>query len=145
MASSLNTFILINAKPLKVWQVLTDFESYPSWNPFIKQLTGEVAKGKTIQVTLHPPGGSPMTFKPKVLVFDAPREFRWLGKLWLKGLFDGEHRFALQDNGDGTTTLLHSEQFNGILVPMLQKMLDTKTRAGFKQMNEALKTRVERK
>ncbi len=143
MPFTLSSSIIINATPSEVWQVLTDFASYPSWNPFIKQLTGEVAVGETIQVTLHPPGGSPMTFKPKVLAFDALREFRWLGKLWVKRLFDGEHRFLLQDNGDGTTTFHHSEQFSGILVPLLQKMLDTKTRAGFEQMNEALKNRVE--
>lgn len=143
MPFTISTSIVIQSSPATVWAVLTNFESYPSWNPFIKQLTGDVAEGKTISVTLHPPEGSPMSFKPTVLAFDAPREFRWLGKLWVKGLFDGEHRFVLQDNGDSTTTFLHSEQFNGILVPLFQKMLDTKTRAGFEQMNEALKRRVE--
>jgi hypothetical protein len=143
MSSSLTTSILIKAAPEKVWEVLTDFESYPSWNPFIRSLTGDVATGKKIRVTLHPPGGSAMTFKPKVLAFDPSHEFCWLGHLWIKGLFDGEHRFVLQDNGDGTTLFLHSEHFGGILLPLFQKMLETKTKAGFEQMNEALKKRVE--
>ena len=27
-----------------MWQVLTDFENYPSWNPFIKKITGKQLK-----------------------------------------------------------------------------------------------------
>ncbi len=37
----IETEILINAKPDKVWQVLTDFESHSKWNPFIKSISGE--------------------------------------------------------------------------------------------------------
>jgi hypothetical protein len=33
--------------------------------------------------------------------------------------------------------------FTGILLPLFAKMLDNNTLAGFKQMNEALKARVE--
>jgi uncharacterized protein YndB with AHSA1/START domain len=34
----IRTEILINAQAYKVWKALTDFNSYPSWNPFIKYL-----------------------------------------------------------------------------------------------------------
>lgn len=139
MAKVLKTEIVIHASPAEVWAVLTDFEAYPLWNPFISSLTGEVAVGNRIRAAL--PG---MTFTPRVLVFEAAREFKWLGHLFIPGLFDGEHRFELIDNGDGTTTLVHSEQFGGILVPLFKKMLDTDTRQGFEAMNKALKERVEK-
>ena len=35
------------------------------------------------------------------------------------------------------------EEFRGVLVPLLWKQLDTRTRAGFEAMNEALKARAE--
>ena len=38
--------IEINAPPSRVWQVLTDFEKYPTWNPFIKKITGIPAKNE---------------------------------------------------------------------------------------------------
>jgi Polyketide cyclase / dehydrase and lipid transport len=40
------TEIEINAAPSRVWQVLTDFEKYPIWNPFIKKITGIPAKNE---------------------------------------------------------------------------------------------------
>jgi uncharacterized protein YndB with AHSA1/START domain len=42
MAKEIKTEILINASPDKVWAILTDFDNYPSWNPFITSLKGEV-------------------------------------------------------------------------------------------------------
>lgn len=139
----IKTSITINAPVAKVWQVLTDFEQYPAWNPFIKSLTGDVKVGNTIAARIEPPGAQGMTFKPTVLAFDINKEFRWKGKLLVSGLFDGEHIFELTDNGNGTTTFVQREVFTGILVPLFAKMLDNTTLAGFNQMNEALKARAE--
>ncbi len=144
MAKAITTEILIQATPEKVWSVLTDFDQYPQWNPFIKSITGNVAVGNTIKARIEPPGASGMTFKPTVLVYTEATEFRWLGHLFMKGLFEGEHCFRLIDNKDGTTTFVQSEQFEGILVPLFNKMLDTNTIEGFRQMNEKLKQEVEK-
>lgn len=143
MAKELITEIKINAKPAQVWAILTDFSSYPAWNPFIKSLTGDVQVGNTITARIEPPKASGMTFKPKVLSFEANKKFVWLGNLLIKGLFDGEHSFELIDNLDGTTTFIQSEKFEGILLPLFKKMLDVNTKEGFESMNKALKDRVE--
>lgn len=143
MAKELITEIKIKANPAQVWAVLTDFSTYPTWNPFIKSLTGDVKVGNTITARLEPPKASGMTFKPKVLVLEANKKFVWLGHLFIKGLFDGEHSFELIDNLDGTTTFIQSEKFGGILIPLFKKMLDVNTKEGFESMNKALKERVE--
>ena len=39
MAKEIKTEILINATPEKVWSILTSFDNYPNWNPFIKSIT----------------------------------------------------------------------------------------------------------
>ncbi len=144
MAKEIITEININATPEKVWNILTDFENYPNWNPFIKSLSGNVAVGKKINVKLEPPGSKTMAFVPTVLAFDKNKEFRWLGHLLFKGLFDGEHSFQITDNGNGTTTLKQSEKFNGVLIPLFKKMLDTNTVDGFNQMNQKLKELAEK-
>lgn len=143
MAKHISTQVIIRATPQKVWNVLTDFKSYPQWNPFITSINGDVATGSRIEVTLQQPGSSPMKMRPKVLVMDQPQEFRWIGHLLFPGLFDGEHAFEIRDNGDGSSTFVQSERFGGILVPLLRNMLDTKTVKGFTLMNEALKARCE--
>ncbi|MDR6968094.1 hypothetical protein J2X31_002109 [Flavobacterium arsenatis] len=134
---------MINATPDKVWAVLTDFENYPNWNPFIKSIIGEPKVGSQITVSIAPPDGKIMTFKPVVVVFNPNREFRWVGKLFFKGLFDGEHKFELIDRGNGTTIFYHSETFKGMLVRLFKKKLENSTKKGFEMMNENLKRRVE--
>lgn len=139
----IKTDILINATSSKVWAILTNFDNYPNWNPFIKSITGQVAVGNKITARIEPPDATAMTFTPKVLAFETNKEFRWLGHLLFAGLFDGEHKFELIDNQNGTTTFIQSENFKGILVPLFKKMLNTNTRNGFILMNQKLKELAE--
>lgn len=140
MAKEIRTEIIIQSTPEKVWSILTDFEKYPIWNPFIKSLTGKVETGKKIKVMIAPPGGPGMTFKPTILKNVANKELAWLGSVLVKGLFDGEHRFELIDNGDGTVKFVQSEQFEGVFVWMFNPQ---KTKDGFELMNQRLKVLAE--
>ncbi|MBD1398879.1 SRPBCC domain-containing protein [Pontibacter sp. JH31] len=139
----IQTEILIAAKPEKVWTVLTDFEKYATWNPFIKSIAGEKAVGKRLKTFIQPPDGSGMTFKPVVLNYDTNKEFRWKGKLGTSGIFDGEHYFRLVYMGENTTKFIHGEKFSGLLVPLMGGVL-SKTEKGFQLMNEALKRECEK-
>src|SRR5436190_18604361 len=112
----LRTEIEILAPPASVWSVLANFSAYGDWNPFIPRITGELAVGAKLEVLLSPPGGSEMTFRPRLLVVDADRELRWRGKLLIPGLFDGEHFFKLMELEPGRTRFTHGEDFTGILV-----------------------------
>ncbi|HTP56009.1 MAG TPA: SRPBCC domain-containing protein, partial [Thermoplasmata archaeon] len=73
----------------------------------------------------------------------APSELRWLGRLGLPGLFDGEHRFVIESDGAGGSVLTQSETFRGLLVPLVWRGLGPRTEAAFHRMNEALRDRVE--
>lgn len=139
----IETEITIQAPREKVWKTLTDFERHPSWNPFIKSISGEKKAGALLKVHLQPPGGSGMTFEPQVLAYQENEEFRWKGKLLFRGLFDGEHYFILQQINPHTTRFIHGEVFSGILVSVFGSMLD-KTKAGFELMNAALKEACEK-
>lgn len=123
---------------------LTDFQNLRTWNPFIKSITGEAKAGSQITVSIAPPDGKGMTFKPTVLAFVPNKEFRWLGKLLFKGLFDGEHKFELIDNGNGTTTFLHSVKFKGLLVGLFKNQLQNNTKKGFELMNASFKNYIEK-
>ena len=145
MAKEIKTEILINTTPEKVWTIFTNFENYPNWNPFIKSIKGEVKVGNKITARIEPPEAKGMTFKPKVLTYEINKELKWLGHLLFAGLFDGEHKFSLIDNGNGTTTFIQSEKFKGILVPLFQKQLDNNTKKRFEEMNKKLKEIAEQK
>ena len=77
----LHSEIEIKASAERVWELLTDFASYPEWNPFIRQISGEPITGERLEVRIEPPGGRGMTFRPTVLNVEDNRELRWLGHL----------------------------------------------------------------
>jgi hypothetical protein len=145
MALEIKTEITITATSEKVWEILTNFNEYPNWNPFIKSIKGQVVVGKKIIARIEPPEAKEMTFKPKILTFVENKELSWLGHLLFPGLFDGKHKFELIDNGNGTTTFKQSEIFRGVLVPFFKKQLKNNTKNGFIQMNEKLKELAENK
>ena len=142
MSAAISTTIDIDADPQAVWDVLTDFAAYGEWNPFMDRIEGTPEVGAKLVVHMTPPGGRAMTFKPTVLAATPGQELRWLGKLGIRGLFDGEHSFVLTPNADGTTHLTHGERFSGILVGPMKGSLKN-TDAGFEAFNEALRERVE--
>lgn len=144
MALEIITKITIKSTPEKVWKILTNFDAYPDWNPFIKSIDGQIKVGNKITARIEPPGAIGMTFKPEILTFVKNKELSWLGHLLFPGLLDGKHKFKLIDNKDGTTTFIHSEQFSGILVPFLKKKLKNNTKNGYIEMNKKLKELAER-
>jgi hypothetical protein len=141
----LRTEIEIDASPESVWGVLIDFASFPAWNPFIQEASGERKVGERLRIRVVPSDGKAMIFKPVVLTCEPNRELRWLGRLAIPGLFEGEHSFTLEPTDAGRTRLTHREVFKGVLVPFLARSLDGGTRKGFEAMNRALKERVEKK
>jgi len=137
------TNIEIDAPVDAVWSVLTDFAGYGRWNPFIRQISGELRRGAQLQVTLGPPGKRPLRFKPIVQLVEPQKALHWLGHLLFTGLFDGEHIFELEAAGPNATRFVQREKFSGILVGLFRKNLDTDIKNGFIAMNEALKKEVE--
>lgn len=139
----ISTEIEVEASPERVWEELSDFDSYHEWNPFIPSAKGRAVEGEEIEVRIQPPNSDGMTFRPEVLAAENGRELRWLGRLLAPGIFDGEHYFLIERVAGGGTRITQGEEFNGVLVPFLWKSLDTDTRRGFEEMNLALKQRVE--
>lgn len=141
MRHLLTTQIDLDAAPIVVWAQLTDLGAFREWNPFITEAEGKVEVGETIRIHIEPPGGKPMTFRPRITDARPGVRLEWLGRLVLPGLFDGRHRFEMSPIAGGTR-LVHSEVFGGLLVPLMRASLDENTRAGFEAMNRALADRL---
>ena len=130
----------IPSSPATVWQVLTDTDRYGDWNPFMTRLSGLLAAGERLTVTIRP-GKRTMTFRPTVLAIEEGRLIRWRGRLGVPGLFDGEHELRMESIPDGGTRFVQRERFSGVLVPMMRGVLDD-TDSGFATMNAALRDRA---
>ncbi len=143
MRREIMTGIDIAAPPERVWEVLLDFPAYREWNPFIQRLEGAAWAGGVLRVSMRLGGRRPMTFRPRILVVEAPRLLRWRGSLGIPGLFDGEHDFALAALPSGGTRFTHGERFSGLFVGFFGARMVGATKTAFAAMNEALRQRVE--
>jgi len=142
MPKTIERTIEIDRSIDEVWEVLMDFQSHPEWNPFIRHISGDPQVGEKLKVHIAPTGKRGMKFNPVVTAATAPSELAWLGKLGVRGLFDGAHRFSLKAVDKRHTLLTQSETFSGSLVGLFGGGLDA-TADGFDQMNRALKLRCE--
>ncbi len=133
--------IEISAGVSRVWDVVSSLAQYERWNPFLVKGEGAFVPGERLQLTIKA-GARTMTFKPTVVDVEPGRRVQWVGRLGVRGIFDGEHAFELESLGDGRTRFTQREQFRGILIPFMQSVLRD-TASGFQAMNEALKARVE--
>jgi hypothetical protein len=136
----ISTDVVIHAPADRVWAELTDTGNYPEWNPFIRNISGDLKKGDTIRVTFHTKGSDPVVFTPTVIERREMEMLQWEGRLLMPGIFTGRHTFQLVQIGPGSTKLIQKEDFNGILVPFFN--FDS-TVEGFTLMNGELKKRIE--
>lgn len=129
---------IINSSVNDVWQKLTDFESYPAWNPFITKISGNKSVGSRLLVNITPPGSKTTVFKPILTKFSENKELRWVGKLGFSWLFRGEHYFQLEQIDEVHTRFVHGEIFSGLLAKPLMALIGASTKKGFELMNDAL-------
>jgi len=136
------TTVDVDAPAAVLWDVLTDLDSYPEWNRH-SRVTGSLAVGERLRVEPGPDAGRMPTFRPTVVELDEGREFAWLGHLFVRGLFDGEHRFVVDDLGDGRSRITQSERFSGLLAGLLLRFVGDDTASNFRAVNESARVRAE--
>jgi hypothetical protein len=130
--------VRINATPERVWEVITAFDTFPEWNKMTPTMKGELKVGGRLKGSI---GAGPLKvpFYPTLLTVEPNVELRWKGGV--PGAFTADHRFIVEDLGNGVTQLRHHETFAGVLAlsgPTLKTA--NKVHANF---NAALKQRAE--
>jgi hypothetical protein len=132
----------IRATPEKVWAVLTDLDKYPDWNPLIYRAEGKVALGKEVNISAKTESND-LDLRCSVVKVEANREFSWKFHVLLPFLFRGEHIFRVEPIDEHHTRFIDREIFNGLLLPLQARDLETNAKAAMIAMGEALKRRVE--
>jgi hypothetical protein len=146
MSHAIRTEITIDAPAETVWSVLTDFAAYPEWNGYTR-IEGAAREGARLAVSPGPEAGRMPTFRPEVLragpTSEDDFELAWLGHLYIRGLFDGEHSFRVEAVDAERSQLVQSESFSGVLAGLLLRFVGDDTASNFEAVNAALKARAE--
>lgn len=138
----LRSEVEINAPAEHVFRVLTDFERYNEWNPFIPTISGKLAVGEELQLELSLPEGKTYALKPRVIGLSEGRELRWRGCYLLPSLLEAEHYFLLSPREGQPTRFAQGQKLSGFLLRFGGGDLNLALR-GFAYMNQALKKRAE--
>jgi hypothetical protein len=138
----LRTEIEIGASQEKVWQILTELDKYPEWNPFIHHAIGKAEVGEKVDISIKS-GAKEMTLHCTVIKSEPNRELCWRYHVGLPFLFQGQHSFIIEPGGENQVHFIDREVFNGLLVPSQTKDIDTNSKNGFEAMDKALKARAE--
>ena len=144
MKKEIWTEIEIDASAEKIWQILTDFEKFPAWNPFVVKAEGVPKVGEILSIEVKVPDASMQKFTPEVLVADENTELRWVGNAPL-GAFRGEHFYKIEGLGENKSKFIHGELFSGWLVRLIWILQGKKIEKGYVLMNKALKEKAENK
>jgi len=135
--------IEIRSSPEKVWKILTDFQLYKYWNPFIIEIAGSPMMGEKIEIQLRTAAQKTRIYHPVITKVDPPTELRWYGKAILPFILDGEHIFTIQENEQYNTVFTQKEIFKGLGAHLGNISMFDDIRISFQMMNSSLKSRAE--
>ena len=135
-----HTQVDIDAPVDTVWRHLTDFSSYPDWNPIVGKLDGAMVVGQSISTYIVP---LRKTHHPVLLAYKPVKKLVWRGVQGAGWLMAGEHYYRLEALSPTRTRLLHGEQFTSLLSNFIAKDLLSKMENAFIEHNRLLKQRIE--
>ena len=104
----------IAADPETVWEVLTDLERWPSWNPDVSSVTVEGGLGEG---TVFRWKAGRSTITSTIREVDRPRRIGWTGTT--TGI-DAVHVWRLEPRDGGGTLVRTEESWQGLLVRLLR-------------------------
>jgi uncharacterized protein YndB with AHSA1/START domain len=121
-----------------VWEVLTDFDGWPQWNPEVKSMSwdGPLAPGSVFRWKAGP--GSIVSTLEEV---DRPRYVRWRGRTMSIAAI---HEWRLEEL-DGGTHVETNESFSGGLARLLRRTLQKQLDRALEEGLEHLKREAEQR
>ena len=130
--------IEIRAKPEVVWEVLADIDSWPSWNPDVKE--AKLTDGLKVGSVFRWKAG-PGTITSTLEQVEPPREIGWSGRTM--GII-AVHVYRLEPHGAGTK--VHSEEsFDGLIARLLKASTRKTLQKGLDRGLARLKKEAERR
>ena len=86
----------INAPATRVWEVLTDFRSYPKWNPQIPWASGSIEQGARIHLRLTLPGRPAMDLSAIIEQARTCELLTWRGHVGAPWFFEGYRKLEIE-------------------------------------------------
>lgn len=141
----IRTDIEIDASAERVWEVLTDFGKWDSWNPLIPNIRTRPIVGADVDFHIRV-GTRFVPIRARMLRVEPNRELCWRGpRNPAQGrLMSGEHFFRVEPLNGERSRFVHGEDFTGPVPAVLAFRLRPMLERAYAAFNRALKERSER-
>ena len=133
----------IDAPAHKVWQVISDLDRYPEWNPFVVACSSTLAVGDAIRmrVRIFPGLAQPQT--ERVLEHVPGRRLRYGIPGSALGALTSSRSHQVTALTPDRTEYASRFELDGWLAPLVSFLLGRRLAAGFESMSLALQARAE--
>jgi len=128
----------IKAPTQKVWEILTNAEGYPAWDPGMDHIEGKIVLGETVKFVTKL---SSQAFPVKVTIYEPNQKLVLTGGMPM-GLFKSERTHTLTSDNQGHTVFHTEEIFSGALLPVFGKNIPDLTE-NFRAFCDSLKKQAE--
>ncbi len=127
-----------------VWEVFSDFRSYPGWNPLVTSIKGNMVEEGHLSVSVRLAGRkTTYHLRPYLIRVEKQRTLRWRGNVFLPGFLASNHTFLFGPISENRTRFVQMETLTGLLVPLAWPKVEEDLREGIRLMNQEFKERVE--
>ncbi|MCP5077330.1 MAG: SRPBCC domain-containing protein [Psychromonas sp.] len=134
--------VIISCSPIQVWEVLTQFEQYVNWNPFIVNINGSVQQGEDLLMTMKL-GRRTVDTKVTVTEVKPFLVLEWEGSIFssalLKRLFSVRRTFSIEQIADQQVRFKNQEVFIGLIGNVIAFLLQKHISKRYGQYNHAIK------
>ncbi len=131
--------VVVEASRERIWSLLTRFDEYGTWNPYITSASGTAVEGGTVDLHTEPRRGEAEDLTAEVLVLHPRRKIEWQTRKLIPGLLDHEQIFRVIPVGTNRYRIVQEARFEGVLAPFAD--LDDERR-GLARMLYALADRA---
>jgi hypothetical protein len=140
----IHTEIAIDAPKEVVWAVISDFASYPAWNPLMVEARATANVGQRMEWT-SVINGSARTYNATIDRVAPGQELAWTGPVSspARALFWGHHQLIIEEQPGGRVRFVNTEGFGGAMSIILRGFLENDVRKAYAAHNAALKARAE--
>lgn len=109
--------VAVEAPREAIWALLTQFDRYHEWNPYITQASGTAAVGSTVELTFRVEGGDARTEDAKILILRPQRKLEWRTRVVAPGILEREQIFRVIPLEDGRWAVVQDVRFEGLFAP----------------------------
>jgi hypothetical protein len=132
----------VHAPPDTIWGLIYDVPGWAAWNPLYPRAEGAVHIGSQLTLTQALPGRAQQTIRPTVLEWVPNEQLHWRASHW-GGLATSVRYVEIEKLAEESCIVSTGEIFSGLLGDWVAGQSGRTLHRGFRQMNEALKSRAE--